>query len=67
MRTCEACGRAAECRLDMQEGCFGPVARPICSECYAKDVAERKAEGKLHGYRPRIIPWAKLDVCAGGQ
>ena len=66
MRICEKCKQEKpEVRLDMQEGCFGPVASPICAECYAQDVAERRAEGRKFGYRPRIVPWQKLDVCNG--
>ena len=50
------------CRVDNQEVAYGPRFEPICESCYAADCASRRAEGKRFGYRPRIVPWAKLEA-----
>jgi hypothetical protein len=60
---CTDCKQAKPCRLDMQDTAFGPLCAPRCRECYAKDAAERRADGKRFNYRPRIVPFDKLEEC----
>jgi hypothetical protein len=60
---CSACKIPCEgCRIDNQDTAFGCAFAPVCEACYGKDCAERRAEGKRFGYRPRIVPWAKLKA-----
>ena len=64
MHICYVCKKECDCRIDWQDTANGPLFEPVCYQCYAKDVAERKGEGKRFGYRPKIVPWEKLEGAA---
>jgi hypothetical protein len=68
MHHCSACKSTAavELRMDNQDTAFGPAMRLVCKGCYAKDCAERRAEGKRLHYRPKIVPWERLGVVQEG-
>lgn len=60
-RQCK-CGASGELRLDMQDTAYGPLCEAVCTNCYARDATERRVEGKRFGYRPRIVPWERLEI-----
>ncbi len=62
---CSDCKQDRECRVDMQDTAYGPRMAPVCEACYRKDVADRKAEGKRFGYRPKVVAWEKLELASG--
>lgn len=60
---CDDCGSTtAELRRDMQPTAYGPRFALVCSGCYEKDAAERRADAKRSGFRSNVIPWNKLKI-----